>query len=390
MVELGILRTAGFTLAGTALFAAFRFIIGLMLPGITSEFQLSPVESGFFASAPLLSAALTTAAAGYVSDRVGRKLTFTISMLVLWLATLLSSFSPSYLLVLSFVFIAGVGAAFLLPSMYSIMGNLRPGSRGSLIGITSSAYNLGGFVGSIGLGLVIALFGWRLGLATLSGLGLIYLPVMFLFMGPVSSSRGSKMDAKSSSFSYLGLLRSKNTMFAGASLFMASYAAYVIISWTPTYLIHIGINPPLTGVVIGTYSLTGGIAAFIFGRLADAWGERRLMLLTGAIAGVVSIPLYLYHLDFASVFVLMALVGFLYGPYWNLVISMVQRLVNPVNVGSMTGLVQNIGLTGGFFGPIIAGLLINYFGFEPAMLASVTIPLWLYALLVIPFREASR
>jgi len=387
---LGILRTASFALVGYALFAAFRFVIGLMLPGITSEFQLSPVESGFFASAPLLSTVFTTGVAGYISDRIGRKLMFTMSTLVLWLAALLSSLSPNYILALLFIFIAGAGAGCLPPTIYSIMGNLRPRSRGSLVGITASTYNFGGFAGSVGLGLVITLYGWRLGLAALSGLGLVYLPVMLLFMDSTSNSQLSKTAVKASTFSYLGLLRSRNTLLAGASLFMAAYASFVIVSWTPTYLIHIGIEPALTGVLVGAFSLAGGAGAIVSGRLADARGEKRIMMTTGTAAGVVSIPLYLLRLNFSSVLVLMVLFGFLFWPYWNLATSMVQRLVDPAHVGSITGLVQNIGIAGGFVGPIFAGLLINYYGFELAMIGSVAVPLFLYALLVIPFRASNH
>jgi MFS family permease len=213
---------------------------------------------------------------------------------------------------------------------------------------------------------------------------------MFLFMGPASSLQGSNQDVKPSSFSYLRLLKSKNTLIAGASLFMATYASFTITSWTPTYLVHIGMKSALTGVVIGAYALTGGIGAILSGRLADAWGEKRLVVSTGVGAALVSVPLYLWGLNFASALVLMALVGFLLWPYWNLTTSMVQRLVDPAVVGSITGLVQNIGMLGGFLGPILTGLLISYYGYGPAMAGSVVVSLWLYVLLVIPFREAPR
>jgi len=389
VLGLGIFRTAGFALLGYAFLAAFRFMVGLMLPSLTAEFHLTPVESGFFASAALLASVLTTAAAGYVSDRIGRKLTFTISMFVLWAGALFTAMSPDYALALAFVFIAGLGAAWLSPTIYSIMGNLRPKSRGSLVGITAASYNFGGFVASIGLGLVITLYGWRSSLVALSGLGLIYIPVMFLFMGPASSLEGAR-TGKSSSVSYTSLLKSKNTLVAGASLFMAAYASFTITSWTPTYLIHIGVSSDLTGVVIGVYSLTGAIAAIVSGRLADRWGEKRLMMSTGAVAAIACLPLYLWHLDFASALVLMAVVGFLLWPYWNLTTSMVQRLVDPAAVGSMTGLILNIGMIGGFLGPILTGILVNYYGIELAMAGSVVVSLFLYVLLVIPFREATR
>ena len=387
---MGILRTAGFALVGYGLFACFRFIVGLMLPSLTSEFQLTPVESGFFASAPLLASVLTTALAGYVSDRIGRKTTVTMGMLILWIGALLSSRSPNYLLALAFIFMAGVGAAFLPPTIYSIMGNLRPKSRGSLVGLTASSYYFAGFACSIGLGLLITLYGWRSGLTVLSGLGLIYIPIMFVFLGPAASLQGSKPGVKSSGVSYTSLLKSKNTLIAGATLFMSSYASFTITSWTPTYLVHFGMKSALVSVVIGAYSLAGGIAAILSGRLADRWGEKRLIMLTGAGAALVSIPLYLLGLNFASALVLMAAVGFLLWPYWNLTTSMVQRLVDPAAVGSMTGLVQNIGMSGGFLGPLVTGILINYYGFGPAMAGSVVVTLCLYVIVVVPFREAPR
>ena len=285
--ELGILRTATFALSGYVLFAVFRFTIGLVLPGVTSEFNLSPAESGVFASAPLLATVLTMAVGGYISDRISRKLIYSTGLLVLWLGTLLSSLSSSYLLALTFIFIAGAGAGLLPPSIYSIMGDLRPRSRASLTGITASVYNFGGFAGSVGMGLAIALYGWRLGLGGLSILGLVYLPIMFLFMGSASDSQKSEKGVSSSS-SYYTLLKSKNTLFAGASLFMAMYASFAIVSWTPTYLTHFGVDSSVAGVVVGAFSLAGGVTAIMSGRLADAWGEKRLILATGTTAGILS------------------------------------------------------------------------------------------------------
>ena len=388
--ELGILRTATLALSSYVLFAVFRFTIGLILPGVTSEFHLSPTESGVFASAPLLSTVLTMAVGGYISDRISRKLIFSMGLLVLWLGTLLSSLSSSYLLALTFIFIAGAGAGLLPPSIYSIIGDLRPRSRASLTGITASVYNFGGFVGSVGMGLVIAVSSWRFGLGILSVLGLIYLPIMFLSMGSTSDSQGSKKGTHSSGSSYHILLKSKNTLFAGASLFMAMYASFTIISWTPTYLTHIGVGSSVAGVVVGAFSLAGGVTAIVSGRLADIWGEKRLILTTGVAAGVLGVLLFPYGLDFTVMITLIILLGFLVWPSWNLITSMVQRLVDSASVGSITGLVQTFGMAGGFLGPVLTGVLIKYYGIGPAMLGSAAASLCLYAVLIVPFREAPR
>ena len=269
------------------------------------------------------------------------------------------------------------------------MGDLRPRSRASLTGITASVYNFGGFAGSVGMGLAIALYGWRLGLGGLSILGLVYLPIMFLFMGSASDSQKSEKGV-SSSLSYYTLLKSKNTLFAGASLFMAMYASFAIVSWTPTYLTHFGVDSSVAGVVVGAFSLAGGVTAIMSGRLADAWGEKRLILATGTTAGILSVLLFPYNLDFTLMIALIISLGFLVWPSWNLITSMVQRLVDSASVGSMTGLVQTFGMLGGFLGPVVTGVLVKYYGIGSAMLGSAAISLCLYALLIVPFREVSK
>lgn len=385
---MSILRTASFALSGYVLFAVFRFTVGLALPGVTATFHLTAFESGVFASAPLLAPVLTMAVAGYVSDRVNKKIIFSIGLLFLWLGVLLCSVSPSYQLALIFMFMAGAGTGLLPPSIYSIMGGLRPRSRASLTGVTASVYNFGGFIGSIGLGVAIAISGWRLSLAGLAVSGLVYLPLMFLLMGPLRETKSSVTAVRSSGSSYSALLRSRDTIFAGLSLLLATYASFVITSWAPTYMSQIGIGSSMSGLVIGIFALAGGVGAVVSGRIADVWGEKRLMVITGAIGGVVSLVLYLCFSEFGLMTSLVAVLGLMTWPSWNLATSMVQRITDPATVGSITGLVQTFGIAGGFLAPIVTGVLVKYVGLEEAMLGSVAVSLWLYALLIVPFNEA--
>lgn len=386
---MSVARTATLALSGYVLFGAFRFIIGLILPGLTSEFNLSSVESGIFGSAPVLSSLLTMVVAGYVSDRLNRKIVLTIGMSVLWSGALFAALAPNFLLALFFIFVAGLGAGFLPPSIYSIMGNLRPGSRGAMVGVTSSVYNFGGFVSTIGLGFVIALEGWRFGLLVLSSLGLIFVSIIFIMLNNNNkpNKKVSEKEARHSTNSIVNMLRSRKIVFAGTSLFMATYASFVIITWMPTYLIHFGINLAHSAIVIGAYSLAGGVAAILSGRLADKRGEKRLILYTGTIAVVVSLPIFLYQLDFPYVVLFMILLGFLVWPSWNLITSMVQRLTDLAGVGTVTGVVQTFGMSGAFVGPILTGFLIKLYGLEQAMIVSVVTAICLYVILIIPSRN---
>lgn len=380
---MGLIRTITILLSGYMLYGAFRLIMGLILPGLTSAFELSPLESGIFASAPVLSSLMTMAIAGYISDRFGRRRVLTIGMSVLWSAALLASISPSFSLALFFVFVAGMGGGFLPPDVYSIMGNLRSRSRATFVGMAGSAYNIGGFAGSIGLGFAIAFEGWRFGLVLLSMLGLILIPFTFVLIETHSDRQPSEKKV-----AYFGemlrLLKSRQVALAGASLFMAMYASFVIISWTPTYLINFGISLTLSGLVMGVYSLAGGVSTILLGRLADVWGERRLIISTGTMAAVVSLQVFVSKLDFFFAALLMMLLGFLLWPSWNLITSMVQRLTDPSSVGTITGVVQTLGMAGAFLGPIVTGSLIKSWGLELTMLASVIVTICLYVTAIIP------
>ncbi|MEM2103901.1 MAG: MFS transporter [Candidatus Bathyarchaeia archaeon] len=384
------LKAAAACLVGYFLFAVFRFIIGFILPRLTAEFMLTPVEAGAFASAPALSGVLIMSLAGHIGDRLGKKLPLVIGMLMLWAGAFICSVSPSYILALISIFFAGLGAGFLGPNIYSLMGEIQPKSRASMIGITAAIYSFGGFAGSIIFGFTTAVYGWRISLGALAAVGLIHAAAMFLCLDSTLSKENSQVKIKPPGFSQFNSFRLRNIVIAGLSIFMGMYAQFVIMSWTPTYFMKAGIDPSFTGVIIAIYSLAGGFSSIISGRIADVFGEKKLLLFAGFIAATVSLPIYLYHLGLVHSVILMLMLGFFHFPYWNLVLSMVQRNADSNTVGVTMGIVQNIGTVGGMVGPTLAGLAIQSWGFEQGMIASVTMPLLLYAALIVLYKHTPK
>jgi hypothetical protein len=70
--------------------------------------------------------------------------------------------------------------------------------------------------------------------------------------------------------------------------------------------------------------------------------------------------------------------GFPAFAYWNLTISSAQDQVDEKFTGSVTGLIQGVGLITGMVAPALSGLLITNYGLSSALILSTTLPTILY------------
>ncbi len=95
--------------AGFAFDAMEIFTISLVLPVISKAWGLGTADAGYLASASLFGMFFGSLAWGYVSDRLGRKISFELTVAMYSLFALLCAFSPDYLVLFAFRFLAGVG-----------------------------------------------------------------------------------------------------------------------------------------------------------------------------------------------------------------------------------------------------------------------------------------
>ena len=85
------------------------FIIGVAMPLLTKQWGLSPIMEGTLGVAALVGAVFGAVFSGYLSDRIGRKLFFTVDLLVLMGAAILCSLSWNVYSLIAFRFILGLG-----------------------------------------------------------------------------------------------------------------------------------------------------------------------------------------------------------------------------------------------------------------------------------------
>ena len=159
------------------------FIIGVASTLIAKQWGLSASQTGWINSITLLAAFLGAIVFGRVSDVLGRKRTYGLEAAIMVVGAVLSAFAPSFIWLLIFRFVLGVGVGGDYPMSAVLMGEFaNTKSRGKLVGLVFAMQAIGTITGYVvALALLSAKvnpdLAWRimLGLGAVPAAAVIYL-----------------------------------------------------------------------------------------------------------------------------------------------------------------------------------------------------------------------
>jgi AAHS family 4-hydroxybenzoate transporter-like MFS transporter len=277
--------------------------IGFIAPSLIKDWGVTRQ-----AIAPVLSAALFGLAAGALfagplSDRVGRKLVLTVSVMLFGVACAWSSFASSLteLAVLRFVTGLGLGAA--MPNAVTLMSEYCPEKRRStLTNAMFCGFPLGAAFGGFLAAWMIPQWGWR-SVLMLGGAAPVLVAVLIALLLPESVrfllAKGGRQDKvraalrriapsadhasafvmsekapATQSSSGMGVIMSRpylvGTLMLWLTYFMGLVIFYSLINWMPLLLKDAGLSPQNATLVSALFPL-GGVGAVLFGWLMDRY-----------------------------------------------------------------------------------------------------------------------
>ncbi len=362
------------TFAFAASFAAWTLfsIIGIR---IQEELGLSESEFGLLISIPILSGSIARLFVGIASDRLGGRRVMTLTMLLsavaLWLLVSASTYLQFLLAGLGFGLAGGTFAAGI-----AFLSRWYPRERhGSAFGLFGIGIIGAAFTNVAAPFLLVAL-GWQ-GTARVYAAGLAAAALFFWLLSgddPETQRRRLSGARGATLAELLAPLRKIRVWRFSLYYFMFFGGFVALASWLPRYFIAVyKLDIETAGLLTAVYSTAAAVFRAFGGYLSDRFGARMvlywsfwacmgcLLLLSyppttyivegidGLIRFRLSTPLHLF-----------VVLSFLLGFFMSLGMAAVFKHIPsyfPASVGAVGGLVGMIGGLGGFFLPVIFGIV---------------------------------
>ncbi|HWV20800.1 MAG TPA: nitrate/nitrite transporter [Devosia sp.] len=362
------------TVAFTVCFAVWT-IFSIIGVGLKTELALSETQFGLLIGTPVLTGSLVRVLLGVLTDRMGGRIVYVITMLAAALATFLLSFAQTYeQFLLAALGVGLAGGSFAVGVAY--VSRFYPASKqGTALGIFGVG-NVGAAVTKFLAPFIMLSWGWQ-SVALIWAAALAVMAVVFWFTtedDPVIVQRRTGSYRPKSLLGEFAPLRNVQVWRFALYYFFAFGAFVALTLWLPRYLIGVyGFDIATAGLVAACYSVPASIFRAYGGTLSDRIGARTVLYWTFGVSLLLTAILALPASDFVvagingpvalhfalSPWAFVALV-FVLGFFMSLGKAAVYKHIPvyyPQNVGAVGGLVGMIGGLGGFVLPLLFGYL---------------------------------
>jgi len=371
-------KSRGITVA-LVTFATFTDIIAYsvavpVLPDLSRKLGASPTMIGLLFASFGVTLLTVSMPMGAVSDRIGRKGPLVGGMLALAAATLLFAYSDGLPWLFAARLVQGAADAVTWVVGFALIADrFGPEERGRVSGIvmsgTSGAVMVGPTIGGwlYELGGIRAPFLAVAALATVSAAGFLWLQI------PTEHADTEAVPIRV-------VLRSRAVASCAAVVVAISATISMLEPVLPLYLsAKLGLGPAKIGLLFGCGAVASTLLHPIYGRLADRWGGRRLML-TGLPLVACALPLLTLSWSYPSTVMFFVLITTAVALVITPSLTFMAEAVSVAGVGSFGvgyGLYNMAWGAGLLTGPAIAG-----FVFERAGFIQLTL-LWAPLLLIV-------
>lgn len=318
---------------------------------IQELFHLNTIQKSVLIATPVLLGSILRIPMGIYTDRFGGKRVFASTMLFLVIPLLLAGWVHSYwLLLLCALFIGMAGTTFAISLTY-VSRWFPPERQGLVLGLAGLG-NMGGAAASYTLPFVFNSYGlqwvfWSLAI-------MIVIITAIFWIGTKDLPAPTKVKTFKQS---MVVLKEPSTWYLSTFYFL-TFGGFVAFSvYLPTFLKDLfQLSATEAGVKTAGFVVIATLIRPLGGYLADRIGSRRVLVVV--FAGIIitslamSVSLHQFAGFSASCLVAAALLGVGNGAVFKMVPE-----VSSGNTGAVTGIVGAAGGVGGFFPPIVLGII---------------------------------
>jgi MFS family permease len=366
---------------------ADRQAVNSVFPLLQQEFSLTDVHLGAIGMAFMVVYAVTSPFAGYVVDRVSRRLLIPVGLAIWSLIAAATGLARSFSQLLFFRGAEGLGESFYFPASVSFLADYHGGeTRSRALGIHQTSVYVGTAGGAALAGRLAKYFGWRSPFLVLGLVGAAYaLALGFILVEPARGQSekakpgpvepllddGSSVDAGSDdeiTTKVIRVLSNRRAVMLLGVFIGANFVAAAFLTWLPTFFYRTFsldiADSSLTSTVWPLASLVGAVCG---GWLADLAarrhrGGRILVQSAGLILGAPFVFLTGWSASLGMVVFALAAAGLCKGIYDANIFASLFDVIAPADRGTAAGLMNSVGWTGGSLAPLAVGFGSMHFG----------------------------
>jgi MFS transporter, putative metabolite:H+ symporter len=137
-------------------------MMGVVLPGIISEFHLTHAQAGVLASSVFGGMLVGAIAITWLADRIGRKLALAFSIVLYAICTLMAAMATEYQELLVFRALSGIGLGAEVPLVFTYLTEFLPiRNRGQFASSSIFFWQISGVAAALAAIVVIPAYSWR-------------------------------------------------------------------------------------------------------------------------------------------------------------------------------------------------------------------------------------
>lgn len=337
---------------GTGAFALCFAVFGslsAMMPILSKQLHLTPVEKSVAVAIPVLLGSLGRIPLGMLTDRFGGRIIFSVVMFLTILPAVLMGNVHTYSQLISYGFFIGIGLASFSVGVGFVSGWYSAAKQGSALGVYGAG-NIGQSLAAFGSPFIAAAFGMKWGFWTFG----VLLSVWFLIFALFARNAPRKAPPKSLAETMRPLADSQSWILS--LYYFLTFGGFVAMAvYLPMFLTEtFRLSPQQAGLRTAGFVVLATATRPLGGVLADRMGGRAILKWVFPATAIFSIFLACPMIVTFTIGALgvAAFIGLGNGAVFKLVPQYF-----PQSVGSVTGIVGAAGGLGGFFPPLMLGLI---------------------------------
>ena len=340
-------------------------IIGPLLPIYAHDLGASAFQIGLIFAAFSFTRSIFVPYFGRLSDIKGKKPILLTGLLIYFFLSILYCLSNGVWHLIFLRLTQGFASAMILPVAQAYIGIITPETyEGRIMGLFNVSLYGGLSAGPIVGGIVKDYSGMKYSFLSMGILALIGFFLCFMLL-PARNKEPVLKKTTEKIVSYMSII--KNFTIFNLFFFRVCFTICIGIMWTFLPLIastRFGFSSTKIGILLSIHVLSSGIFQIPMGYLADKF-NKKLIIISGGIMGIGSVLCLASTCLFWKIAVINALLGLSAGISIPAVMAMSVIEGRKLGaMGSIMGLMAQAHSVGMFFGPILAGILMEFVSFK--------------------------